>query len=435
MSKILIAVHHFPPQYTGGAENRAFRTALALQNRGHTVQVACIESITDDTTDPIRSSDEIYQGLPIRRYFFCLASAPDKFRWEYFNPWIGDQIPSLIREFRPDIFHLFSGYLMTASALNAAFESQIRTVVSLTDFWFLCARINMLRSNGQLDSRRTADQVPRNTVECARCMGEEQRRYRIPGRFLPGLMNLYWSRQTKRIQEIQLRNQTLLEALNRVDVILSPSQFLRDVYIQAGVEPKRIHYLRQGVDLSSLKPLPPRPFSPPLRIGYIGQIANHKGVHILVKAVCSLPEDALDLSIIGDATKFPNYTQKLMDQTGGDPRVHFTKPVEQGSMPEVYRNFDVVAVPSLWYENSPNVILEAFACQIPVIASNLGGMAELVQDRRNGLLFEVGDDRDLARKLKSLLDNARMIDDLRMNIPPVKSEEQEINELSSIYLN
>jgi glycosyltransferase involved in cell wall biosynthesis len=87
----------------------------------------------------------------------------------------------------------------------------------------------------------------------------------------------------------------------------------------------------------------------------------------------------------------------------------------------------------VWYENSPNVILEAFAHHTPVVASDLGGMAELVRDGENGLLFAPGDADSLARQLRRLLDDPHLLSALRAGIGPVKSVAQEMDELEGVY--
>jgi hypothetical protein len=99
----------------------------------------------------------------------------------------------------------------------------------------------------------------------------------------------------------------------------------------------------------------------------------------------------------------------------------------------VLRELDVIVVPSLWYENSPNAILESFAHRTPVVASDLGGMTELVREGENGLLFAPGDADDLARQLRRLLDDPHVLSTLRAGISPVKSVAQEMDELDEIY--
>ena len=94
---------------------------------------------------------------------------------------------------------------------------------------------------------------------------------------------------------------------------------------------------------------------------------------------------------------------------------------------------DVVVVPSLCYENSPLVIHEAFAAGIPVIATDLGGMRELVQHEVNGLLFERANVQNLAHQLQRITQEAHLLTELRRGIPQVKSVDHEADELVSVY--
>jgi GT2 family glycosyltransferase/glycosyltransferase involved in cell wall biosynthesis len=426
--KIAMAVHHFPPRYTGGAEWRAYRTAAALQARGHEVCVVCIERVDTGPDGSVAWEDDTYDGIAVRRLSFNLAATPDPFRWEYDNPWIAHHLREFLSKHGPDVFHLIGGYLMSGRALRVAHRLGIPTVVTLTDFWFLCPRISMLRSDGQVSN------LPIKAATCARCLGEEKRRYRLPGRIAPGLMDAFWHSRKTQIRKVEARMAFLRQTLNQVDAIISPSQFLCSIFTEAGVEPGRIIFSRQGRDFPDLTPeiLEKTPSSS-LRVGYIGQIAWHKGVHVLFEAVRRMPHASLTVQAYGDTTPFPQYTARLRRLTAKDGRLKLTGLYRRQEVSQVLRELDVIVVPSLWYENSPNAILEAFAHRTPVVASNLGGMAELVHDEENGLLFAPGDADDLARQLRRLLDDRRLLPTLRTGIGPVKSVTQEMDELEEIY--
>jgi glycosyltransferase involved in cell wall biosynthesis len=99
----------------------------------------------------------------------------------------------------------------------------------------------------------------------------------------------------------------------------------------------------------------------------------------------------------------------------------------------VLSEIDVIVVPSLWYENAPLVIQEAFATKTPVITTNLGGMAEAVDHGINGLLFERGDVADLARQLRRIVNEPELLDGLRAHIPTVKTIDEEVTELEANY--
>jgi len=384
----------------------------------------CVEHIDDGPANDLTWSDGVYEGIPVRRLSFDLRRAPDRFRWEYDNPWVHRHLRAVIEEQRPDVFILIGGYLLSGAALAAAREAHLPSIVRLMDFWFLCPRIIMLRSDGRLSP------PPIDPVTCARCLGEEKRRYRIPGRVAPGLMKLFWRLRWTQAGRVRARLEFLLRCLQQADAVISTSQFLRHVYTSAGLDPAHIHFARQGIELPEAAP-EPLPF-PPLRIGYLGQIAPLKGVDVLLRAVRSLPGEPLEVHVYGDLDPFPEYSRSLRALAAGDPRIQLLgRYQERGGLLEALRPLHAVVVPSLWYENSPNVILESFAHGLPVLASNLGGMAELVRHEESGLLFQPGDAMDLASQIRRLLREPSLLPVLRSGIPPVKSSAEEVDEVES----
>jgi len=426
---LLLAVHHFLPHYTGGAESQTYQMAVNLQQRGHRVRVVCIEKIDANIASGVIWQDDVYGGIQVRRLSFPQQASPDPFRWSYDNPWIGEHLRSWLSEDRPDLFHLISGYLITGQAVRIAQELGIPTVVSLMDFWFMCPRITMMRSNG------TLCRPPVYATQCAQCLGEEQRRYRWPGKAAPGLMRAYWNSNKRAANRIEERIQFQQGTIKQTDRIISNSQFLRSVFIQMGVNPEQIIYLRQGRDIPKAAEWPNKETTHPhLRVGYIGQITETKGVHILFDAVQRIPDAQLSVRVFGDTQHFPVYSSRLRRMAAQDNRLEMAgifRGVEEAR--QVMNSFDVVVVPSVWYENSPNAILEAFAYGLPVIASNLGGMAELIQDGINGLLFEPGNAQDLSRKLRRLVEEPDLLPKLRAGISPVKTVAEEVDEIETIY--
>lgn len=427
----MIAVHHFPPHYTGGAEWLAYHMAAALQSRGHSVKVVSIESVNQGSTGAITWVDEIYEGIPVRRLSFNRASIPDTVRWEYDNLWIGQHFDSLFKEFQPDIFHLISGYLMSGRPIWVAQAHGIPTLVSLEDFWFLCPRITMLRSDGKLST------LPIDPFVCASCLAGEKRRFKFLNQVAPDVMQSYWHLQKSKAQGIEARTKFLNETLQKVDKLIVRSKFLSSTYINAGVPPEKMFFSRQGLDFPTLPPEPTnKSAGKPLRIGYLGQVVWHKGIHVLLEAVRRIPDARLEVKVYGNTERFPDYTTQLKRIIAGDQRISLAGSYSgYEEEARVLRNLDVIVVPSLWYENCPNVILEAFAQRIPVIASNLGGMAELVHHEENGLLFEAGNSEDLARQLQRLSVESGLQPRLQAGIGPVKSVSEEIDELEFVYQN
>ena len=143
--------------------------------------------------------DELFQGISVRRLSFNRALIPDPVRYEYDNPWIGQHFERLFDEYKPDIFHLISGYLMSGSPIRVAHEHRIPSLVSLEDLWFLCPRITMLRTDGELST------LPIDPYVCASCLSGDKRRFKVLNQLAPALMQSYWHLQKSKAQGIEAR--------------------------------------------------------------------------------------------------------------------------------------------------------------------------------------------------------------------------------------
>jgi glycosyltransferase involved in cell wall biosynthesis len=429
--KIIIAVHHFPPTFKGGAEWRAHRTAKWMQQQGHAVKIICVESVDDPNTSALRYEDSEFDGLSVRRLYLNLDNAPDPVRWEYCNPWVGEHLSQYLADEKPDLVHLISGYLMTSAAIEAIKKHNLPLIATLTDFWFLCPRHTLQRSSGAI--------CPENSsLDCVRCYFERQRKFRLPAQKMPNLTNGLWQGMkhlpvvSHHVEKINHRQKILQLALKQVDMAICPSNFLMQTYIRKGFQAKQMTFIRQGLKHVPESP-PEKTASDRLRIGYIGGIALHKGVQVIVEAFSKLQTPKAELKLYGDITKFPAFSQQLQAQAATNPHIRFLDTFDNQQISQIHANLDVLVVPSTWYENSPNVILEAFAHHTPVITSNLGGMAELVTDGHTGFLFEPNNADDLTQKLQFILNQPEQLNDWRQNIQPVKTLNTEMTELSRIY--
>ena len=123
----------------------------------------------------------------------------------------------------------------------------------------------------------------------------------------------------------------------------------------------------------------------------------------------------------GNAEQFPSFSRHLRNLTDGNDRIEFSGTFSYERLLEVHSALDLLVVPSVWYENSPNTILEAFTYRTPIIAANLGGMAELVRDEENGLLFKPGDPRSLQQQILRIEENPHLLNNLRSGITPVRT--------------
>ena len=99
---------------------------------------------------------------------------------------------------------------------------------------------------------------------------------------------------------------------------------------------------------------------------------------------------------------FADYIASLRHAAAADPRIRLAGAYGAAEGDDVFAGMDVLVVPSVWYENTPFVVLEAFAAGVPVVASDLGGLSEVVREGENGCLFPAGDARSLGALLQSL---------------------------------
>jgi glycosyltransferase involved in cell wall biosynthesis len=435
--KVLIVTPHFPSTHIGGVETYTKRLADSLRDRGDQVEVVCVEQIdSGDTT--LRAVRDTEFGYPVHRLYLNFLAESDPFRATYHSHAIQRWLEELLTLTSPAVVHLQSGYLLGGAVLEAASRCHVPTIVTLHDFWFICARTTLLHPTGTICTG------PDNTAKCAWCLATEKRRYRLPDAWTNGRIGqrvirmlqhppvataLGWSRALEAINERRL---DLMPALSRVGLILAPSRFLRDLMVEAGIPADRIKISRFGME---------RPVArangalgrPTIHIGYLGQLAPHKGIHVLLDALARLPAAPLDVQIYGDPRPHQRYVGRLHKQARQDPRITFQGAYQHEQVYEILGQLDAIVVPSLWYENSPLVIQEAQAAHVPVIASRLGGMRELITDETDGLLFEPGNAQDLAGQLRRLVDNPALLKQLQSNSTPVRTVEDEIRELSAHY--
>jgi len=467
--RILLAVHHFPPNYLSGAEWQAYRIARWLKDTGHEVRVICVESDTQGPSEECEHRDEVYHGIPVRRLYFNLPASPDPLWWSFRNPAIERHLMAYLADYRPDLLHLISGYLMTGVAISAAQALGITTILMPMDFWFLCPRITLLRVNAE------TCEIPEDPLDCLLCLAQDKRRYRLTSQATRGLSDhilrhlwrnpaiLRMMNRKDHLDALHERRTYLRHVFESADGVISNSHFLAGMLESQGLHAKRLFYLRQGLDIDgdfhtetqeqrrtgaadvgrASQPVRDGPGghpqhkvpSPYLRIGYTGQIARHKGVDLLIQAFQRIQTrgPTPKLRIYGDPKRFPRFARYVQGLAASNDHVEFAGTFKNDQFMQVHSRLDVLAVPSVGYENSPNVILEAFAAGTPVVASNAGGIAELVQHEVNGLLFKTGDVTDLARQLQRLVDQPGMIESLRQGIPPVKTVQEEMAELLEIY--
>jgi glycosyltransferase involved in cell wall biosynthesis len=434
--KIVLAAHHYPPDHTAGVELVTRQMARWLVGRGHDVEVVCVGAIEARQGLTVRTDHQ--DGVVVHRLDVHLAGQDLPLTVPFQNRAIEEWFAGYLARVRPDIFHGHSSYLLTASPLIAAGRLAIPSVVTLHDYWFTCPRLTLTRSNGEIC---TGEVTPE---DCASCLMAERRRYRLLDAARSrvqrvahglGIPAAWWPVDPRVAAMVRERRRVLSQVLRSVDRIVTRSSLNNDLLIKSGIEPRTITMVHHGLDLGGWMGSVRREPRAGLRVGYLGQIAPHKGVHVAVEAIREVARatDQVHLSLHGDLSRFPGYVARLRRSAADSPCITFAGAFDSGRVEAVLAGLDVIVVPSLWHEVSPGVIWEAFAAKVPVIASNLPNLRSMVSHERDGLLFEMGDARDLARQVRGLLSDPGRLERLRAGIKPARTLDEEMLQYLVLY--
>jgi GT2 family glycosyltransferase len=224
------------------------------------------------------------------------------------------------------------------------------------------------------------------------------------------------------------------DAVKDVDLFLAPSATLAAKFEAFGIPEGRLARCNQGIALAPFEGLRRTP-SEQLRVGFAGGFLPSKGAHVLLDAVDRMRPGSVVVDFLGSSGAYHGhdaYARSLASRLG-HPAIRMLGAIPHDRMPAAFESLDVLVVPSIWVENAPFIIREAFAAGLPVVASNLGGMAEMVHDGVDGLLFAPGDADGLAAALTRLAIEPGLLEGLRASIVRPMSIEEDAASLRATY--
>jgi glycogen(starch) synthase len=205
-----------------------------------------------------------------------------------------------------------------------------------------------------------------------------------------------------------------VEPTLRLPHALFPTEFLRRAYEQAGLAPARSAVVRGAVKCSAFSAIAharvARP-GRPLRLLVAARLVPDKGIGTAIEALAVLAQtyrrtDCV-LTIAGAGEEAHVSTlRRLATGLGVRDRIHFTGAVSPQDMPALYAAHDVLVFPSTWGEPFGRVMAEAMAAGLPVLAAAVGGVTEIVENEKTGLVFEPGNAADLAARILRVADDA-----------------------------
>ena len=389
--RVLIIAHNHPALQPGGTEVVARSLFRELRDR-HGAEGLFLAAVSP----PLRlrpagamlqavddHADEMLVWLGHFDRFFL--HQPDTFGLAAIAPLIEQAAPELIHLHHPLLFGVETLDLLRRVAPKA------RLVFTAHDYFALCAHEGeLLTSDERLCPGPSLDR-------CRRC---------FPNR--PGA-------------DFVMRELGLRDTLGQADAILLPSEFARQRYIAAGWPAEKLAVMRNGIHHAA--PVPPRASADGRRdrFGFFGHINRNKGARVAVKASAALSGWGVEhrLHLHGGTDYQPDeLIQGFRADLIGAPAARHTGIYAAEDLPRLMAQVDWLVMPSIWYENAPLVLQEAFLHGRPVICSGVGGMAEMVRDGVDGLHAPVNDPLGVADVMRRAVETPGLWENLRGNIRP-----------------
>ena len=457
--RVLLVSHDFLPRHVAGVEVYTEQLASSLARRGHRVELFTTEH--DLSRPHARLRRRRWRGLLVHELVNNLHYGSLRETWDW--PPAERALAQVLDELRPDVLHVMHLAHLSLGCLREARRRGLAVLFTLHDFWLQCGRGTRLADDGG----RCA------TIErerCARCMSSLRYSHgaTMPAveRVLSGVRTMTgWNLDpalrrglsfvdarrrpsepapggalgnaapAALLRELARRQDAVRDqVLPAVDLFLAPSRFLRSRFLERGFPAERLEQLDYGIDLERLRRA--RPVAAEhVRVGYLGTLAPHKAPHLLLQAWARLPRHLrrrAQLTLHGSPHTHPAYARELR-QLASAAGARLAGAAGPDAVPALLARTDLLVVPSVWYENAPLTILEARATGTPLLVSDLGGMAELVQPGVDGWRFEAGEADDLAARLRDLLCDPAQLERVRGTARPVKDIHSHATELEQRY--
>lgn len=388
MTRIVIVSHSHPALRYGGGEVAAYRQFQHLLSQD---EDAWFVGSTIGPEDAARFFGPGQRVLGFSERDFCMRGmGMDSFSMEHPRIEDEDWVLDFLASLQGDVYHFHHFWNIGAGTIRRlrGLRPEAQMICTLHEMTAICANHGqMLKTSGEL-CHAASD------VACAACLN------RPPVDFA-------------------LRRARMAELLDLFDVLLSPSRFLADRFEAWGVSAGRISVIENGLD--HLDPLPERTPESLLqrsrRFAFFGQATPTKGLNILVRAAelieAAPPATPITLEVYGVtaegfAALWPGLKPPEWMQFRGRYRPQ--------DCVSIMQRFGWIIIPSIWWENSPVVIQEARAAGTPMIASDIGGMAEKTHGW--GVQFPVGDPAALAAAILSVHDRPEILAEHIARIEP-----------------
>jgi glycosyltransferase involved in cell wall biosynthesis len=410
----------YPPEWLGcGPVIYVHTLALAQVAAGDRAMVVCASDRSTEGRplfDPaVAGIDGVpyvhLQNRPVHMHDFW-----DPMR-EALDPRCTAAFEHVLKETTPDVVHIHNLVGLSFDIIGAARRYGARVVTSLHNYFPICSRDDLFFA----DAERCAGPLERS---CSSCLGT-------------GLGD----------DPYRERHRAAVEALNSCDVLLAVSDRVAEIYVAQGVDPDLLTVDRIGSvtaenlwrDVGQTRVESRAAVSGPLRLVFFGSLAPRKGIISFLQAVRLVAQPERVEAHIYGATA-PDVVEKInaMMRTFAPAcasRLHFHGGFTQSDLARALGEADVAVLPPRWDDNGPQTVFEAQAAGLPVVATRVGGIPDVIHDGKNGLLVEDGDPAALAGAIDRLARDPALVARLRQGIAPPLTMEDHRTALAKYYKN
>lgn len=424
--RILHVIHGYPMRFNAGSEVYTQTVCRALAER-HDVHVFTRQEnpfvpryAMSEERDP--SDDRV------ALHVVNMADSRDRYRHEG----VDERFRELVDRVQPDIIHIGHLNHLSTSLVSVASRRNLPVVFTLHDYWLACPRGQFLQ---------VAPEDPAGAWVACDGQDDEKCARNCYSRFFSGAPAEKQADLSAWMDWVARRMKHVREVAEQVDLFLCPSKSLLErFHREFGLPLSKLRFLPYGFDLSRLQGRRRRP-GEPFTFGYIGTHIPAKGVHLLLQAFGTI-QGQCRLRIFGRARSPDTPALKEIATSlpaGAAARIEWLPEYRnEDIVREVFDRVDAIVVPSIWVENAPLVIHEAQGAGVPVIAGDVGGMAELVHHENNGLLFRHRDVQDLGRQMRRLMAAPQLaarlgargyVHDREGLVPSIQSHVQHVEEV------
>lgn len=334
--KIILVTSYYYPNMFGGTEHSVKLLAEGLKDKGHEVYVISADR-KDKEIEDINGIKVIRLNLKFRSELIVWKIIRKIF--EFRNYMMSKKITQIIKDIKPDVIHSNNLFYISPIIWKIAKKNNIKVVHTLRDYWGICPKCTLLNCRESICKRR---------------------------KFLCKVHQFNYESYAK-----------------YVDIVTAPSNFTIKKYKEYGIYNKTKSFMVSNaidIDFNKHNQIIKNRLEKDdeeIKFLFIGSLEKFKGIEYLINTFKNIELKNIRLTICGVGNMLSYVQEAIKD----DNRIEYLGRVDKEKKENVLLNSDVMIVPSIWYEPFGRVVIEGYKYAMPVIGTNIGGIAELLDDK------------------------------------------------------